>query len=212
MGVEFWLYHRSYWICMIHLPIYFRLPHSHWGIRIIAPMPVMKLFLNDFDKSVQGLSCYEIKRHANRVLTHSDSDKIDDLVQERRNSSALAMGLRFSCTNPSKLLPLCRCHFQINSPVRKLLHRVSNFPEFHFSPRVQLTIVQQWSRWWFGIEQATSYNRNQLWSTLLEHECATWSRWVDVCLSPKCLFTHEFEGRLYIYIYTLLYIKVYTSS
>ena len=29
------------------------------------------------------------------------SGQIDELVQERRNSSALAMELRFSCTNPS---------------------------------------------------------------------------------------------------------------
>ena len=29
-------------------------------------------------------------------------DKIDGLVQERHNSSALAMELRFSCTNPWK--------------------------------------------------------------------------------------------------------------
>ena len=28
-------------------------------------------------------------------------DKIDGLVQERRNSSALAMELRLSCTNPA---------------------------------------------------------------------------------------------------------------
>ena len=30
-----------------------------------------------------------------------EMDNIDGLVQERRNSSALAMELRLSCTNPS---------------------------------------------------------------------------------------------------------------
>ena len=32
-------------------------------------------------------------------------DQIDGLVQERRNSSALAMELRLSCTNPSRYIP-----------------------------------------------------------------------------------------------------------
>ena len=32
-----------------------------------------------------------------------NTDQINGLVQERRNFSVLAMELRFSCTNPSKL-------------------------------------------------------------------------------------------------------------
>ena len=35
-------------------------------------------------------------------LTMRRSGQIDGLVQERRNSSALAMELRLSCINPSK--------------------------------------------------------------------------------------------------------------
>ena len=41
--------------------------------------------------------------------TLRDDDGIDGLVQERRNSSALAMELRLSCTNPStwkRFLPI----------------------------------------------------------------------------------------------------------
>ena len=38
------------------------------------------------------------------ILHYRYKDKIDGLVQERRNSSALAMELRLSCINPSKWL------------------------------------------------------------------------------------------------------------
>ena len=36
---------------------------------------------------------------------HYDVQQIDGLVQERRNSIAIALGLRFSCTNPSICFP-----------------------------------------------------------------------------------------------------------
>ena len=36
------------------------------------------------------------------------SDYFDVLVQERRNSSALAMALRLSCTNPSIWVPVSK--------------------------------------------------------------------------------------------------------
>ena len=37
--------------------------------------------------------------------------QVDGLMQERRNSSALAMELRLSCTDPSKyLISLSICH------------------------------------------------------------------------------------------------------
>ena len=36
------------------------------------------------------------------------SDYFDGLVQERRNSSALAMALRLSCTNPSIWVPVSK--------------------------------------------------------------------------------------------------------
>ena len=46
------------------------------------------------------LVCYE--RHTQRRTAHY----IDELLQERRNSNALAMELRLSCTNPSIYLVL----------------------------------------------------------------------------------------------------------
>ena len=47
---------------------------------------------------------------ATMVLTVQD--QVDGLVQERRNSTALAMELHLSCTNPSKYsLPSMRKHF-----------------------------------------------------------------------------------------------------
>ena len=36
------------------------------------------------------------------TMHYNYTHEIDGLVQERRNSSALAMELRLSCTNPSK--------------------------------------------------------------------------------------------------------------
>ena len=36
------------------------------------------------------------------IQVPADDLQIDELVQERRNSSALAMELHLSCTNPSK--------------------------------------------------------------------------------------------------------------
>ena len=46
---------------------------------------------------------------------------------------------------------------------------------FHWSlfPRVQLTIIQHWFRWWLGAEQATSLYLNQCWSSFLTHICVT---------------------------------------
>ena len=35
-------------------------------------------------------------------ISYCIEEQIDGLVQERHNSSALAMELRFSCTNPSE--------------------------------------------------------------------------------------------------------------
>ena len=44
---------------------------------------------------------------------------IDGLVQERRNSSAIAMELRLSCTNPS----LCELHVQVKTYNIGRLHK-----------------------------------------------------------------------------------------
>ena len=39
--------------------------------------------------------------------------------------------------------------------------------KFHwFVPRVQLTIFQDWFRWWLGADQATSHYQNQCWLVL----------------------------------------------
>ena len=43
--------------------------------------------------------------------------QIDGLVQERRNSSALAMELRFSCNNPSKYAAMFQKHVGIVSDI-----------------------------------------------------------------------------------------------
>ena len=45
--------------------------------------------------------CYPFSKCHNNMLLDSSYLHIDGLVQERRNSSALAMELRLSCTNPS---------------------------------------------------------------------------------------------------------------
>ena len=45
---------------------------------------------------IPGILCWK-----ETILTRWGLDNIDGLVQERRNSSALAMELRLSCTNPS---------------------------------------------------------------------------------------------------------------
>ena len=54
--------------------------------------PYMKSWL--FDLTNMGIMC-------------SQHPYIDGFVQERRNSSALAMELRLSCTNPSICNPGC---------------------------------------------------------------------------------------------------------
>ena len=41
-------------------------------------------------------------RYFRRIWSEIDRDEIDGLVQERRNSIAIALDLRLSCTNPSK--------------------------------------------------------------------------------------------------------------
>ena len=46
--------------------------------------------------------CFNINTFFLAVWISSYKDKIDGLVQERRNSSALAMELHLSCTNPSR--------------------------------------------------------------------------------------------------------------
>ena len=52
--------------------------------------------------------------------------------------------------------------------------------KFHWSfvLRVQLTITQQWLRWWLGTEYAISHYLNQCWPDSLTHICRTRGRWL----------------------------------
>ena len=45
--------------------------------------------------------------------------------------------------------------------------------------KVQLTIRQQWFRWWLGAEQATSHHLNQCWPSSVTHMYGTRGRWVN---------------------------------
>ena len=45
--------------------------------------------------------------------------------------------------------------------------------------RVQMTITQQWLRWWLGVEKATSHYLNQCWPDSLTHICGTRGKWVN---------------------------------
>ena len=78
------------------------------------------------------------------------TNKIDGLVQERRNSIAIAMELHLSCTKPSRY-----------SLIRPIRYRVWKGHRMHFSK-------------WFGIDQrnlATSYHVN--------HGNRLMNRWMD---------------------------------
>ena len=44
--------------------------------------------------------------------------------------------------------------------------------------RVQLTIFQQWFRYWLGTDQVTSYYLKQWWHSLLMQICITQPQWV----------------------------------
>ena len=62
---------------------------------------------------------FDVKRNDSQILNSMNSNtllyvlckqiQIDVLVQERRNSSALALELRLFCTNPSKCRARCHC-------------------------------------------------------------------------------------------------------
>ena len=70
-----------------------------------------------------------------------------------------------------------KCHFEtafseLISSMKNVIHVIE------FKERVQLTMSQHWFRWWLGAEQATSYDLNQLWPSLLTLICITWTQWV----------------------------------
>ena len=111
----------------------------------------------------------------------------DVLVQERRNSSALAMELRISCTDPSILLVLERKsgpHLNIKTvfsrykdeKVMGLSYLYNGYPYFRktaslywdgpwdffsFFCEVPSTIIQHWFRSWLANEQVTSHYPKQ---------------------------------------------------
>ena len=79
----------------------------------------------------------------------------DGLVQERCDSSALAMELHLSCTNPSlwyqghvwhktKWLPFCRWHFQMCFLGWKCLHFASTFTVHEFMTWSLTCSFQHW--------------------------------------------------------------------
>ena len=68
------------------------------------------------DKVSQSLEnelrkCYHFRKPYQNddisVISHEIYSQFDGLVQETRNSSALSMDVRLSCTNPSSMLPRC---------------------------------------------------------------------------------------------------------
>ena len=61
---------------------------------------------------------------------------IDGLVQERRNSSALAMELRLSCTNPSTWVSWC-----VKSPASRFFFRPQTKCGKHFHVMVSLCVL-----------------------------------------------------------------------
>ena len=94
-----------------------------------APLSHSELtWLNDTSDHQQssywayGGFCSPLRKHFNRLY------EIDGLVQERRNSSALAMELHLSCTNPlrSRHWICTKCNgmssFQHNPAGRGLIH------------------------------------------------------------------------------------------
>ena len=84
---------------------------------------------------------------------------IDGLMQERRNSSALAMELRLSCLNPSIYKIVCYRYFDFYA----IIHLISVvFALFHYAKSVctvsslcpsdviysDIELGQHWFRWW----------------------------------------------------------------
>ena len=51
-------------------------------------------------------------------------------------------------------------------------------------PRVQLTSLEHWSRWWLGAEQVTSHYLNLWCPRLLMHICITQPQWVKRKYKP----------------------------
>ena len=68
---------------MSHLSFYRKLSTLWWGLMLSFPL------------------AFHIKMPSYQHRNSHYKDEIDGLVQERRNSSALAMELRLSCTNPA---------------------------------------------------------------------------------------------------------------
>ena len=95
---------------------------------------------------VSPTSCYDMVHNivnSIRVMTVTMRDHIDGLVQERRNSSALAMELRISCTNP----PIYHLsNFELRMPggeLRGYVHFVENWL-YHNRPHCWIGRERHW--------------------------------------------------------------------
>ena len=69
----------------------------------------------NIDCNMTGFHCIKLVTHSSEISLNYDYH-IDGLVQERRNSSALAMELRLSCINPSTWS--CHNNYWINTFIK----------------------------------------------------------------------------------------------
>ena len=81
---------------------------------------------------------------------------INGLVQERRNSSALAMELRLSCTNPSIWYIKCQSMslFDVSAAVQLPL------PDYLYSEPLMLYIFRLVSIWRYRIRHSNTWPKN----------------------------------------------------
>ena len=79
--------------------------YCRWTGAPMVPAPLLlPLWNGRTHRDSRNPHIYKTEEHRMLSTTTmaSDLDQVHELVQERRNSSALAMELRLSCTNPSK--------------------------------------------------------------------------------------------------------------
>ena len=75
---------------------------------------------------------------------------------------------------PWMLLPSdLHCKWQIVGLVKTVVTRWNGLV-----CRVQLTIFQNWVRWWLGADKATTHYLNRCWPSSMTHTCGTWGKWV----------------------------------
>ena len=97
------------------------LPASTQSVRVLAMSYVFLALTHQYDVDWWKRDIYTYSGGSGQVIGYNQNHKIDGLVQERRNSSALTMELHLSCTNLSKLVYTCAAGWELPPPCKQWL-------------------------------------------------------------------------------------------